>query len=229
MTRAMPWSLERLSISSRRGKKSSAKNSDCKASIRPVRILRQARTSLLPSIQDPSKIHHRRPRVSDLKTQRILLSHLLLTQEPSKKRAKAQPILPSVKLPRVKPDKVVIMNAGDHHHSHQGQQKPQNEGHYDLHPLHPLNNDHHDHHQQQLRNVAAPTAAAYLASAASFDPVANEFADNKVKKPVGVIPVRVQHDHDHSHHHGYGSETGKKLEDEEECEIKDAEGELTTA
>ena len=129
----------------------------------------------------------------------------------------------------VKPDKVVIMNAGDHH-SHQGQQKVQHEGYYDLHPLHPLNNDHHhDHHQQQLRNVAAPTAATYLASAASFDPVANEFADNKVKKPVGVIPVRVQHGHDHSHHHGYGSETGKNLEEEEESEIKDTLGDLTPA
>ncbi|KAK3827953.1 MAG: hypothetical protein J3Q66DRAFT_321481 [Benniella sp.] len=97
----------------------------------------------------------------------------------------------------VKPDKVVIMNAGDHH-SHQGQQKAQNEGHYDLHPLHPMNNDHrHDHHQQQ--------------------------------QPVGAIPVRVEHGYDHSHHHGYGSETGKKLEDEEESEIKDTVGDLTPA
>lgn len=86
----------------------------------------------------------------------------------------------------VKPDDVVVMNAGDNAHS-------------------------------QHRNVAAPSAATLLGSAASFDPATKESADHKVKKH-----VRAEHDHDHDH--GYGDED-KDLQEEK----RDTLGELSPA
>ncbi|KAI8347528.1 hypothetical protein B0O80DRAFT_465330 [Mortierella sp. GBAus27b] len=140
-----------------------------------------------------------------------------------------------------KSDNVVIMNASDETHCHNNQHLREGRDRYELHPLQTP----HDYRQHHLHNIAAPTAEGLLASSASFDPVANEFADNKVKRPVGVTPVKFEQDHEmthgdygshahHHHHHGQGREHGRRRSHEESDkdlkeEERDTVGDLTAA